>query len=1300
MRVSAFIIALIFCISSLTAVFTDVTETVLGSLPAQVQGTGSIAFPDINNDGWADLFISPYHFYINNQNGTFTHRDATDLINGGIPNTMNRPAFSDADNDGDLDCVVSVYYGNQAYYLENLGAPDYLFNVHGIYTHPTNVLGGQPTFIDGDADGTPEIYLGMFGNWSPNYAIGWDQYLKRNTTGGWDNVTSVHFPQLTDPLYRRPSRGTVAADYDRDGDMDMFIPVYGISYSENWEDMLWDNNGSEVFTDVAEVMNVNIEPHGRYQIGLGSGASWGDYDNDGDFDIALSNIHGWAAIYTNNYPEPFTNDTEECGLITSGAEKQWHNTLWTDLDNDGDLDLLLTQFYDNYTSYIFRNDGPESIGHFTDVTTQWGFNQAGNLNFVEGFCAGDYDNDGDMDLAFYSNQPGYAGTWFYQNDLDNSNHWLGFNLQGNGTTTNTTATGTTLQIYYQDGKKSPLMQVESSSGDMVMNMLPIHVGLGDYETFQEIRVDWLGGETEYFSHTEINDALDQYIEIVQGSGHPQSSCLFVDVNNTGNADGSEQSPFVSLQEAINQAQDGYLITVKPGYYFENLDLDGKGVTITCSEGAEQCTIIGLGSDSVIITENSPTQTATINGLWIIQGNAVNGGGIRVSNTNLNLENVYLTNNTASQRGGALTADNASISMKNCRIESNSANLGGAVSLTNNSSLTVDCCSIRANTTQYPNSQAAVMYLDDNCNVQMLNCLITNNQTSGNDAECGGLFIENGTAVLINCTIADNNSTGGSAVMAVNSGLTIENSIVWHNQPNNFSNQDSQVSLAYSNIDANVTGAGLLRIEPRFVSRTEADYHITNFSACAGAGTNTPSVPIYTDIDGNERPNPNGTNMDIGCYEIDAYFPYPIQLFVSTTGSDTANDGSISSPFATIQHAIDTAIGGDTIIVANGTYYECLNYDGKNTCIRSQYATSHNPEDIGNTIIDAGSAGHCVEFSQGETAECSLDGFTLINGNSNWGGGVYITGASPTLKNLIIRNNQATDRGGAVYCQDGNPALLDSYIYANTCGNRGGAMFIINSDLMIERCLVYGNESGNQGGAFALFSGETRIINCTVTDNAAGESSTGGALFGYSTNPIIVNSIFWNNGETPYSFSSSLPVFAYCNIEGGIEGSNILDTDPGFVDQSTNNYLLNENSECIDAGVVEYSLGEELIFHINRNQYWGNAPDMGYWEYGLLPNEPDALPSPELLLGQNYPNPFNPTTTIQFSLAQNQYIELVIYNVKGQKVTTLAKGVYPGGKNLLVWDGRDGKGNPVSSGIYFYSLQSNIFTKTHKMVLLK
>ncbi|GAB1468082.1 hypothetical protein MASR2M64_07860 [Candidatus Cloacimonadota bacterium] len=89
-----------------------------------------------------------------------------------------------------------------------------------------------------------------------------------------------------------------------------------------------------------------------------------------------------------------------------------------------------------------------------------------------------------------------------------------------------------------------------------------------------------------------------------------------------------------------------------------------------------------------------------------------------------------------------------------------------------------------------------------------------------------------------------------------------------------------------------------------------------------------------------------------------------------------------------------------------------------------------------------------------------------------------------------------------------------------------------------------------------------------------------------------------------------------------------------------------------------------------------------------------------VLERNYPNPFNPTTTLSFSLPSDMVCKLEVYNVRGQKVKTLLNESLQSGRHSIVWDGKDAHGRSVSSGVYFYRLDTPNRTQTPKMLLMK
>jgi hypothetical protein len=88
------------------------------------------------------------------------------------------------------------------------------------------------------------------------------------------------------------------------------------------------------------------------------------------------------------------------------------------------------------------------------------------------------------------------------------------------------------------------------------------------------------------------------------------------------------------------------------------------------------------------------------------------------------------------------------------------------------------------------------------------------------------------------------------------------------------------------------------------------------------------------------------------------------------------------------------------------------------------------------------------------------------------------------------------------------------------------------------------------------------------------------------------------------------------------------------------------------------------------------------------------------LAQNQPNPFGPATRIEYSVPERTVVDLAVYNVRGQRVRTLANGPRETGRYQVAWDGRDASGRRVAAGVYFYRLDADFGSLTNKMTILK
>ena len=180
-----------------------------------------------------------------------------------------------------------------------------------------------------------------------------------------------------------------------------------------------------------------------------------------------------------------------------------------------------------------------------------------------------------------------------------------------------------------------------------------------------------------------------------------------------------------------------------------------------------------------------------------------------------------------------------------------------------------------------------------------------------------------------------------------------------------------------------------------------------------------------------------------------------QVNVDTTGSDSTGDGSVASPFRTIQFAIEhnNTSSGDIILVGPGTYTENINFRGKDITVGSLTLTTGDKSYVSETIIDGGSPSNAdsasvVTFIGGETSSAKLVGFTIQNGSGTLvsdkrlGGGIYTLQSSPSLKHLNIRSNTNNiDSGGGIYFGKNSDGSLDSSsVLTNLVTSDGGGLY--------------------------------------------------------------------------------------------------------------------------------------------------------------------------------------------------------------------------------------------------------------------
>jgi len=343
--------------------------------------------------------------------------------------------------------------------------------------------------------------------------------------------------------------------------------------------------------------------------------------------------------------------------------------------------------------------------------------------------------------------------------------------------------------------------------------------------------------------------------------------------------------------------------------------------------------------------------------------------------------------------------------------------------------------------------------------------------------------------------------------------------------------------------------------------------------------------------------------------------------VAKTGSDTAGDGSETNPFATIQHGIELAKEGYTVLVQAGMYVENIRFGNKNIIVKSK-------EGAAKTIIDGHQTESVATFiHDGDIAagvSATLQGFTLTNGigtpgnddtyrtdfyaGSRLGGGILCHKTKPILKDLIITKNSAKN-GGGLFGRGCEPTVINTVISKNSASGSGGGVGFVSGWLkspVFKNVLIAENTAvGNGGGVFVDYSSQAVMINSTVSKNTSGYGRGGAIDRANQSGVNLTNSIVWDNGANPvylrgtgYTSQISYSIVQTGQSAGQITwGTGSLDIDPQFV--GNGDYHLSATSPALGKGTLSVAPTDDLEGK-PRPYPIGSNPDMGVYENAPLP----------------------------------------------------------------------------------------------------
>ena len=630
----------------LNGAFTD-----LGALGISAMRYGDVVWGDYDSDGKIDLVVSGQ-----DDSSLFTrvyHNEGTSgfVIAASLTGlTESSAAWGDYDNDGDLDLLMEgrafggidttrVYRNDGVSGFNDIGAA------------LTNVFNGSVAWGDYDNDGDLDILMtGMDIN-----SIGYAKIYRNDGAGSFFDVGA----NLT------PMRSGSAAwgDYDGDGDLDALI-TGSLYMSLGGTSKIYRNDGTSGFLDIgAGLTSVsNVDPRS---------AAWGDYDNDGDLDVLLTGSTGLdsriAKVYRNDGGTSFVDISAPLTAVDFGA------VAWGDYDNDGDLDIALTgQISAGGTTLVYRNEGSDV---FTNIGAGLTATRFGPVAW------GDYDNDGDLDLVVIGlNSSNALVANVYQNNAAVPNTVPGAPA-GLSSTINSSTSITFSWTAPTDGQTTPA------------------AGLS-----YNLRVGTTSGGDDVFS--TMADGSNGYRRIVhtgpiQGTsytltGLPANTPLFwsvqaIDTAFAGGPFAAEQSTSAPNQAPVNHLPGTQTLTTANSLLFSQAN--GNAITVTDPDaGAGNVTVnlsvtagtlaiainwgvtfTGYGTSNITLTGALDKVNKTLDTLFF-QPHDLNGIPIAPGNVTLTVDT---TDNGNTGSGGART----DVDPLTLLVESSSAHVNSAPTIT-------------------------------------------------------------------------------------------------------------------------------------------------------------------------------------------------------------------------------------------------------------------------------------------------------------------------------------------------------------------------------------------------------------------------------------------------------------------------------------------------------------------------------------------------------------------------------------------------------------------------------------------
>ncbi len=744
--------------------------------------------------------------------------------------------------------------------------------------------------------------------------------------------------------------------------------------------------------------------------------------------------------------------------------------------------------------------------------------------------------------------------------------------------------------------------------------------------------------------------------------------------------------FTHIQDAIDAATHGDSIKVFPGTYVENIDYIGKNIFIysleytTGNPAYRDSTIIDGNRSGSVVKSVTATTDCGIYGFTIQNGSGSNdtyfqgvylrnGGGLLIRDaTVFSITNCIITNNRA-EIGGGFRTRNSTVFLSGSNISKNYASLGGGINMSTYGQVVFD--PVRRS------------------------CVYGNIAGSGQD------------------------------IIATDSRL---DTYIYLDQASILPITDYYISY---NKSLNIWPGSFPVIDILRANRIEENHDI--YVSPQGDDTNdghsclTPikSVFLAMQLVKSDSLNQKVVHLAGGTYSTNdgQFYPIGMKKYVSIIGD------SIDIPILENLLFRETIVGGKS----HNANIQNLRFEFGNSTIGSQSIALSGGSNIQIKNVSimpyttSSFGGISLTTNEDNPASYTLENVTIQGVNSRYQSGLNINLPDVTISGLRIISCNVTgddlDDPFPIFYYHGNKLLMQNALFANNTSSNNDPNIVSigivgdesTKQLKLDNVLIANNQTAGAPPVFiAAFNDNPGIINnCTFANNSGanfavqlnGNFEVNNCIFDNDTQAEIKSMGSTSQLDFNNNFIRNYPASTSFEAINNISFNDVvLSGEPGFCSSLVNDplsYRLANSSVCRDMGTPD-TLGLSLpeIDLAGNQRIFGAAIDLGCYEWNYPVGVTDIL-SPQALELRSFPNPFSAQHTVLLNLKRNAYLNCDIYNLRGQKVRSLADSAVGSGEQMLVWDGRDDDGKLLGSGIYFLKLRlDGKVTAVRRLVLAK